>query len=403
MTTEIRVQNISSIKFSDWFFYIVLFLKPAADAFYEVGSIRYLYMVLLFGTAAIAFTGKKLAGGAMHFDGRNWLQVALFSLAYFSFLLIMSVIYGGSWDGMFKIISPFILFLLISAAADENLIYVLGWSSVGTIIGNAMLLPFSYGWVYWGTVHTFKGFYYFKTDLAYALTFSALFVAMMDKFKLTPLVMFCFGLASIQIVLSNSRMNYLTFSVLTLFLLTRSGLSVMSIVRILLLLTFIGGVAATLYDPTRLLSFDASNLNSFTQGRDHIWSVMFYQGLMKYTPLQWMFGKGMFADSLIYARNVFSAEAHNAHNEWLHMLTTQGVMGQIAYLALWWMVARACRRSDTPGWCRRVLGLAMLLAFLQSFTIQISLFSTKTWPLMCVFLAVAMVKAEKPGVGAREK
>jgi len=327
----------------------------------------------------------------------------MLSLAYFCFLLITSVIYGGSWDGMFKIISPFILFLLISAAADENLIFILGWSSVCTIVANAMLLPFSYGWVYWGAVHTFKGFYYFKTDLAYALTFSALFVAMMARFRLTPLVMFCFALASVQIVLSNSRMNYLTFALLTLFVLARSGLSVKSIVRIVLLTGVIGAGVAMLYDPTRLLSFDTSNLSSFTQGRNQIWSVMFYQGLMKYNTLQWLFGKGMFADSIIYAQNVFNSEAHNAHNEWLHMLTTQGIAGELAYLGLWWMVARACRRDDAPAWSRRVLGLAMLLAFLQSFTIQISLFSTKTWPLMCVFLAVAMARPEPPGPLARKK
>jgi len=268
------------------------------------------------------------------------------------------------------------------------LIYALAVGAFLTIVINAALLPFEYGWVVWGSVRTFKGYYFFKTDLAYALCFSVLIFACYERNKITPVLATVVLIAAVEVVLANSRTNYISFFLVVIFLAVKEGISLRSIIRYSLLLALLGIAAAILYDPTKLLGFDTSNQEAFTQGRSVTWDHLL-ASLAEYSPLEWLFGRGPFADLLLSIEMHGAGQmAHNAHNEMLHLLYTQGIFGTAVYIILWLMMFKMSASLEMPIWLRGTAAMGLILFLLQGMTTVMSSFATKTWPLVMVLLAV---------------
>jgi len=397
--SNFAIDPTTAVRFSDYPMIAALTLKPAVDAFYEVAEVKYGYMAFIFFAALFSYAGRVFAatGGMQTASQLHYGRHAMAGTAYFMFLLLSLLGYGGAFNEVFKILSPFILFLLVAPLIDRWFVPVLGVASLLTIFANGLLLPFDYGWTYWGGVKTFKGFYYFKTDLAYSVSFSLLGVAIWQRFRFTMLLFAATLLATAEVVLANSRLNYLIFALIIFFMAFKGGIRPWTIVRYAILVSVVTVLAAVLFGSRKLLDFDYSNIGRFTQGRNRIWDVLIEQGVANYSPLEWAFGKGMFADIILFAENVYSGEAHNAHNEWIHLIITQGVLGSLLYLFLWWTMYRFAQVTPGPKWSKGLAVFAFALVGVQSMTAVVSSFATKTWPLVFVLLAVSTLKrAEEP-------
>lgn len=377
--------------FSSWLLFLLVMVKPLSDAFYEVEQVKYGYMLLLGFAALFAKYGQLFQGITPDPRNKSFFPFIWLITVYFFFHLGLAIAYGGSLSEIFKIVSPFVFFVLVAYAGDRWLIYALAGGAVLTILVNAAMLPFDYGWVTWGSVHTFKGYYFFKTDLAYALSFSVLIYAFYSRNSITPVLALLTLVAAVEVILSNSRLNYLTFLCVVIFIAVKQGMSLRSIIRFGLIFGLLALVVALLYDPTKLLGFDTSNEAAFTQGRSVTWGNLL-QAQAHSSTLQWMFGRGPFADLILSADLKGIGEtAHNAHNEILHLLYTQGILGSAFYIALWVKMFRMSHTLGMPAWARGTGAMALLLLVLQSMTAVVSSFATKTWPVVMVFLALRAV------------
>ena len=375
---------------------VVVCIKPLSDAFYDFSIVKYGYMALLGFAWIFAKSGEALNASRPYArDSEPSLAWLLWlCIAYFLYLILLTVSYGGSLQEVFKIVSPFVFFLFVGSAHLRGLPEALLIGSVLTIGVNAALLPFDFGWVRWGTVNTFKGYYYFKTDLAYALTFSVLICAVYLRFRLNIFLIAAVLLASTQVLLSNSRLNYLTFVMVVVFIVIKSGLNIRSVLRYGLMIAAMILVVTIAYDPTRLLGFDTSSEGAFTQGRNVIWARIL-NSMAANSPLEWLVGRGLFADlALSAATFTAESEVHNAHNQYLHLVYNQGIVGTALYLSLWILLARNSMPTRAPDWLRGTGLVAAGLLALQGMTAVVSSFATKTWPLVMVFLVLRSVASQ---------
>lgn len=362
--------------------------KPLTDAFYEVEAVKYGYILLLGFASLFAKFGHIVQGVTPDTRNKSLFAYIWLITLYFVFQFGLVLAYGGSLSEIFKIISPFVFFVLVAYAADRWLIYALAAGAVLVIVVNAAFLPFGYGWVMWGSVNTFKGYYFFKTDLAYALSFSVLIYAFYARNAITPVLVLLMLIAAVEVILANSRLNYLSFLCVAIFIAVKEGVSLRSIIRYGLLFGLLVLVVTLVYDPSKLLGFDTSNEAAFTQGRSVTWEHLL-DALTNYSPLEWLFGRGAYADLIISMENITAGQmAHNAHNEILHLLTTQGIFGSAFYVVLWVKMFRMSHSVDMPIWARGTGAVGILLFVLQGMTTVVSSFATKTWPLVMVFLAL---------------
>lgn len=362
--------------------------KPLADAFYEVEAVKYGYILLLAFASLFAKSGQVFSGTSSDPRNKDLFGYIWLITLYFAFLFGLALTYGGTLSEIFKIVSPFVFFVLVAYAADRWLIYALAAGAVLTIVVNAGFLPFGYGWVMWGSVNTFKGYYFFKTDLAYALSFSVLIFAFYARNSITQTLSVLMLIAAAEVVLANSRLNYLSFFCVVIFIAFKEGMSLRSMIRYGLLFAVLGLVVALLYDPTKFLSFDTSNEAAFTQGRNVTWGHLF-EALGNYSAVQWLFGKGAYADLIVSMENTSAGQAaHNAHNEFLHTVFTQGIVGSAMYIFIWFRTFRMSDAPYMPEWARGTRSVALFVFLLQGMTAVVSSFATKTWPLVMVLLAV---------------
>lgn len=374
--------------FSSFPLLFLVMVKPLTDAFYDVEAVKYSYMLLLVFASLFARFGQE--SQRYQPDPRNKsLPAYIYLIAvYFCFQYLLAITYGGYLSEIFKVISPFVFFALMAYAADRWLIYALATGAVLTIAVNAALLPFDFGWVWWGSVKTFKGYYFFKTDLAYSLCFAVLIYAYYARNRITPVFAVLTLIAAVEVILANSRLNYLSFLVVVIFMAVKGGIGLRSIFSLSLLLVLLVLAVALLYDPTRLLGFYITNEVAFTQGRSVTWGHLL-TALADYSPIEWLFGRGQFADLILSAEiNGANQTPNNAHNEYLHLLYTQGITGSALYIFLWLKMFRMSRRPGMPQWARGTAALALLLFMLQGMTAVMSSFATKTWPLVMVLLAL---------------
>ena len=311
--------NDNSPPFSLWPLLLVIIAKPLADAFYETNAVKYGYMLALFYTAYFARCGHALNRTRGEASGDGVLGFVGLVAVYFYFLFGLGISFGGSLQQMFKIVSPFIFFALVAFAAGRHMGPALAIGAALLIVANAALIPFDFGWKTWGGVKTFKGIYYFKTDLAYALTLSVLMLAIHFRFAARPLLLATMALAALQVVLANSRLNYLAYALVLAFIAVQGGMSLRNLVRYGLLTAALAAIVAYTYGANKMLGFDVGNLGAFMQGRNQIWYHLF-DSLLGFSPLQWLFGKGMYADILLSAEKTNIYLAHNAHNEFLHLI-----------------------------------------------------------------------------------
>ncbi len=390
-TDIIKINQKNIIDFPPFSAVPLLFLvmvKPLTDAFYDVEAMKYIYIFLLICASLFARGGQDFQGTMKDPRNKYLLTYIWLIFTYFIFNIGLALTFGGSISEIFKIISPFVFFVLIAYAADRWLLYALGIGAVLNILINAATLPFDYGWIQWGGTQTFKGFYFFKTDLAYSLCFSILFCFFFVKNRITTSLAILTIIATIEVVLANSRINYACFLIVIIFMVTKEGVSLRTILKYSFLLILLLIVIYFTYDPSKLLGFDTSNEGAFTQGRDSTWQRLINSMLIS-SPIQWFFGRGAFADVILAQEALRGTQnAYNAHNEILHLLYTQGILGTAIYVALWIKTFKMSYRPSLPDWARGTASIALAIFLLQSLTAVVSSFATKTWPLIMILLAI---------------
>jgi hypothetical protein len=373
--------------------FIAMCLKSGVDAFFEVNAVKYLYLFLLIFGVFFLRTGRGFAGTkvkvASDLQSKLWVHVII----YFTFLTLLMMFQNGSPQLIFKIVSPFIFFGLVVAAADESLPFAIAIGAVLNIVANAALLPFDYGWVYWGGPRTFKGFYLFKTDLSYSVTTSLLIFAAWNRFRLNPAYVILALIVVVEVVLANSRLNYVTLAIVLAFVAIKNGAKPMTLLIYGVFLAIVIGVAFVLYDSTKL-GFDTRNMEGFTQGRDKVIGVLLKYGLASYTASEWLFGRGLYADMMIFMENVGSGAVYGAHNEYLYLIVTQGVVGLALNVIAWLLLLKISRSSGQRKWASGLAGVAFLIYMVQGATTTMSVFALKTWPLATV-LALIFLSEDK--------
>ncbi len=374
--------------------FLAMCLKSGVDAFYEVNAVKYLYIFLLVFGVFFLRTGRGFVAAqkktASNMQSLLWLQV----IVYFAFLTLLMVVQNGSPQQIFKIVSPFMFFGLVVAASDESLPFAIAIGAAINILANAALIPFDYGWIYWGGPRTFKGFYLFKTDLAYSVTTSLLVFAAWNRFRLTPAYLILALLTVAQVVLANSRLNYLTLVMVLVFVAIKNGANPKTLLMYGVFVGVLGGVAVFLYDSANSLGFDASNLEGLTQGRSKVITVLLQYGLATYTVSEWFFGRGLYADMLIFMENVGSGAVFGAHNEYFYLIITQGLAGMVLNFGGWFIIYKITKSSGERRWASGLALVAFMLYFVQGMTTTMSVFALKTWPLATV-LALIYLSADR--------
>jgi hypothetical protein len=384
------MDGIKSPRFYAIPMFLALSLKAVADAFFEIGSVKYLYFFMLVFGVFFLRTGRgyNRLGKAQESEGTLQPLLWLFVIVYFSFLVLLMLFQNGSPQLILKIVSPFIFFGLVVAAKDESLPFAMALGAAINILANAALLPFEYGWTYWGSVNTFKGFYWFKTDLAYSLATSLLIYASWARFRMTPTFIGLTLLSVGMVVLANSRMNYVTFAIVLVYIAIKNGAKPSSLIMYGAFLGVLGGVAAFLYDPKNVLGFDTSNFESFTQGRDRIVMVLLKYGLANYSPTELLFGRGLYADLIIYMDNVSAGTLYGAHNDYLYQLVTQGLTGLVLHIMGWVLIFKISKTAGSREWAKGLALVAFLLYGTQAFSMTVSVFALKTWPIATILLMI---------------
>ena len=384
-----RGGNSQTLAFSQLILVCILAGKPLVDLIFFWEPAKYLYIGLLFLCGLLAYMGNSMVGrqnvGNGSFSGVIFYLLLAF---YILHLFALNIYLNGNNSEIFKIISPFITVVIVGLCLKVDLRPYLKIVMAVSIIINFLSLPFDFAWVMWGSVKTFKGFYYFKMDLAFAVLNALVVYFFCTERKVNLAFAVLSLMVVIMIVLSNSRMNYLLVALFFAYVAFCHGISWQSIAKMLVLLTVVGIVAVFLYDPNKFISpFDTTNVESFTQGRNVIWGNIISKGLGEASIWEWLSGQGLFADYMLESYHP-NGVIHNAHNELLHLLMTQGILGLAVYILLWYSSFKYLLGSNTniSGHARVLLSLILLFFLLQSITTVVITFYLKTWWLVCALI-----------------
>lgn len=371
----------------------LLTMKFVVDGFYEYEAVRVAYLaLLLLLSLCLVFVVRGF--NSLNTRGRGnifslFVVVVLYSLAMIAVNGIsISVVVEIS-----KVVSPFVLYLLLVRRVSCGLVRWFGVGSLICLLALVASMPFSFSWKLWGQANTFVGWYFFKTDAAYAAVFSFLIVSIWRGRRVDWCLALAFLCAAAVVVAGNSRLNYVTFGLVCSYILIGVGVGFWSMLKICLIACFATLCGWYLYDGSNALSlFDYADIGAFSQGRSEIWGVLVDHGLSGFSITDWIWGRGLGADvdlSVRYGENGALA----AHNEVLYLLLTQGFVGLLLYFLAWLFVYLDFLGRD----CRPYVGwgfvLALCLLLIQSLTANVSGFTTKTWPV--IYVAVLIVAASR--------
>lgn len=394
MSSSDMNEKKSVVPFSTLFLVVVFLAKPVADAMYSIGIVKYLYFSVFIGAFFVAIIGIVINRRKYDLNFQKFIVFYSLALAlYFMFLLVLAVSYGGGMEEVIKKVTPFIAICALGLVGGISSRRLVAGTSVLVIVANFAVLPFDFSWTSWGGINTFRGFYYFKLDLAFCVTMALLAYFVSTDRRLSVHFALLALMAVVMVVLSNSRMNYLLVFCVLVYSAYEAGISLKNLAKYCAFGVIIFSVALILYDPSKFLSpFDVSNIEKFSQGRNRIWEAVWTVGILGASLKQIVFGQGLMADWLISYRYGGLDQVHDAHNEFLHLLVNQGLFGIAFYLSLWivpilYVVFRKGDRSS-----RRLLIFVCTLFVVQSVTSVVSSYYLKMWWLV-LFLYLACERA----------
>ncbi|MBS2097107.1 O-antigen ligase family protein [Carboxylicivirga linearis] len=272
-------------------------------------------------------------------------QILKYMVLIFLLLFIVSYcrdISTGSTKLIFKIAFSFIMFYYGTQYKGDLEIFlkkICNFSIIGLITFFFLsFIPASYQ--NWGDKNTFVGLYYFKTDMALSIVIFLSF-AIIDNIK--KMYLFLLTIISLYlIIITNARIHLLSFFFLICLRvipnsifnnLRRKLLYVVPIfifISLLFLKLYFEHIASA---DTLKVSFSEEELFSGenTQGRNVIWlSVL--DGFFKENGINKIVGTHLLQDEEYVYK--YSKLSHNAHNGYLFVLVSTGVIGLLLFLII---------------------------------------------------------------------
>ena len=315
---------------------LVFLLKPLADMLWNVKMLNLLLIAFVFVfSMAYIFHIKPLK-----------VNLALLLLS-FLFLRSLAADVNEITVGVFlKVLSAFLLFFLAQFASDgKKAIEVIAASFIVPVLYILYQAATGDGYQYWGTVYTFVGPYYYKTDLAITVILSVVFFRkylFFSRFKLGKAFTAAYMLivAPKLILMANSRMLLIVYAVILIGTIVEyfrykdqkfSKLKRNAIIAYSLLLA-VGGY--TLYVnsfiPKGALVIEVQSGEIFsasnTQGRSEIWNAItrnYFNGDLLNILFGYSINKDHQFDTVLHA---------DSHNAWLKVMVSCGLAGLFIYL-----------------------------------------------------------------------
>lgn len=325
-------------------------------------------------------------------------------VAFFLVLLVFR-----SWDGdasalstMVKMASAFLLYYVGRMAVPycKNVVKALRIASLICVAVCLLMYALGIGFKIWGSSRTFCGPYFFKTDLAFAMTFAAVLLLYWED---GPRWRFLAVAACAFLVFeSNARAYYFIFIIaLALYLAWRYSVRIgfkivigvaLGIVALLELLNVVtsAGLLGNNFIGFQFNSLSDLFSGSNTQGRNEIWAVLI--GMIETaSSLDQLFGIDLTSDLILV-----NGSEYGSHSLYVGTLFNLGVVGLILLLAFIALVFRSVevtqerKRGDSMPY----ITLTLLLTFLLSgISVHVLQYSANSWMPMLVFgMAVSLAR-----------
>lgn len=389
----ILIKSLRKVTCAECVLCLVVFVKPLADMLW---SALWLDVVLTAATL-VAF-------------------VLLYSERFIRFgvsdvvALLLFVLVLGSWHGepaafstMVKMSSAFLLYFVGRASLPycENVVKAMRAASLICVVVCAALFAAGSGFKIWGMARTFCGPYFFKTDLAFAMTFAA---ALLLYWKDGPRWRYLAVAACALFVFeSNARAYYIVFVVV--FILwyawrcsvrigfgTIVGVAV-GMVAILELLNVItsAGLLGSNFIGFQFDTFSDLFSGANTQGRNVIWAALLE--MIRSAPLfNQLFGIDLISDLIMV-----DGSEYGSHSLYVGTLFNLGVVGLFLLLVLvaFALKSAAVVQGREKGDTMPYLALALALTFLISgISVHVLQYSANSWMPMLMFGLITSLARE---------
>lgn len=288
---------------------ILLFIKPLIDMFYQFQLLDIVYFVIVFFVFLINLNKHKIKGDEVFI---------------ILFVLLLSLSFARNINGIktyIKMMSPFLLFYSLKC---QNHLYLrpLLYSYLLIVLINFMTLSFNDGYVYWGSIKTFRGLYFYKTDLACAMSQAILvFLIYLKKNKilLIPII-----LSLIMCYYSNSRISIVVnLIIILLYFIMKKNRNLLQIFLILFCCSALFFFVYSNISSSNMLTIDFNNFFSEanTQGRSVIWKNIFdiYNNSNLISKL--------FGVDLVSDQTILNGDIYGSHSMYLKILFSIGIVG----------------------------------------------------------------------------
>jgi hypothetical protein len=320
----------------------LFFLRFLSDFFWETKIISIMFIGFSVFLCAVYCRRLLITSNGLF---PAFQKVDFYLCSYFMLSTISFLIYGGEgaleiYVKLTALIIAFYTGKVIPAVKFDKIYFLY----IPIFILVLISLVTGGGFQYWGNIKTFSGGYFYKTDLAIALTIFSMFIAVSALRDWIKLVLI--SVVFILIFLSNSRMYLLLFSMVLIFYYYRESilkdtrrffvLIPISIFAALMIFVIVNAVLQS----AGMLAVDYSDLlsGSNMQGRDLLWgNLIAYYG--EFPIAQKLFGFGLVKDvELAFYTGHF--ESTNSHNTFIYNLISVGVVGSVVYLLFFYEVMK---------------------------------------------------------------
>ncbi len=314
---------------------------------WQVKAVSVLVNIIL-----IVFIISSIPKGKLRLGKRSksivFLVLMMMILVFVSFLRKADI---SSFSVFFKITGSLLIFYY-GLLYRSDIFLVLNRLSRISVWGMLLFLVlsfFAFSYQYWGDSFTFKGLYYFKTDMALAIVVFISFMLLNEKLSIfLKILLFLIGLY--LIFLTNARVHILTgILVFVIYFFRRQLFVNLSRKLIVAMPLFLGVTLLSLIAYNQLVdSREGNNLKveltsddffseSNSQGRSVIWATL----LMDYAEsnvAEKLLGKNLTEDYVIVNR--WTGRDYGAHSTFFYLLIATGLVGVLLFVGIMVMFFR---------------------------------------------------------------
>lgn len=317
---------------------MIFLLRILADMLWQYKSINIIVNIILLIVLIGIFikNDKKISK-------KTWVFMCISSIfiicTCFSFFRLIN---EDTFILLIKILGSFLI-LLYGIFYKNDIYKLIQFLSTVSIIGITFFLIisfFDFAYQYWGSVKTFYGVYYFKTDMALAIVIFLSFILADNRKKNLLKYLFCI-IALYLVYLTNARIHLVSTTFVILIFISRHRLLGYNFKKILIyipifLLILVGTIS--IYnkfigqDKLQInISISEGYDNANMQGRNVIWDALFKHYNNNQFDKQ-LLGETLLTDNKIVSR--FTILDVDSHNTYIFLLISTGILGLITFIVL---------------------------------------------------------------------